>query len=84
MIEHLCSQAGIVPRVAYELDDLPAAQAFVAAGIAIVPMHGLTLATVPPGAIARPLTERPADSRTIEASPPPKRAHQSSTTSSSA
>ena len=66
MVEHLCSQVGFVPRVAYELDDLPAAQAFVAAGIAIVPMHGLTLATIPPGATARSLTGRPAGSRTIE------------------
>ena len=70
VVEHLCSQAGFVPRVAYELDDLPAAQAFVAAGIAIVPMHGLTLATIPPGATARPLTDRPAGSRTIEALAP--------------
>jgi DNA-binding transcriptional LysR family regulator len=67
VIEHLCAQAGFAPRVAYELDDLPAAQAFVAAGIAIVPMHGLILATLPPGVTARPLAERPAGSRTIEA-----------------
>jgi hypothetical protein len=33
-------------------------------------MHGLTLATIPPGATARPLTERPAGSRTIEALAP--------------
>jgi DNA-binding transcriptional LysR family regulator len=70
VIEHLCAQAGFEPRVAYELDDLPAAQAFVAAGIAVVPMHGLTLATVPPGATTRPLAERPAGSRTIEALAP--------------
>jgi DNA-binding transcriptional LysR family regulator len=56
--------------VAYELDDLPAVQAFVAAGIGVVPMHGLTLATVPPGATVRPLAERPAGSRTIEALAP--------------
>jgi len=67
VVEHLCAQAGFVPRVAYELDDLPAVQAFVAAGIAVVPMHGLILATLPPGATARPLAERPAGSRTIEA-----------------
>ena len=66
VIEHLRAQAGFAPRVAYDLDDLPAAQAFVAAGIAIVPMHGLTLSTVPAGATVRPLTERPAGSRTIE------------------
>jgi DNA-binding transcriptional LysR family regulator len=70
LVEHLCAQAGFEPRVAYELDDLPAAQAFVAAGIAVVPMHGLILATLPPGATARPLAERPAGSRTIEALAP--------------
>ena len=70
LVEHLCAQAGFEPRVAYELDDLPAAQAFVAAGIAVVPMHGLILATLPPGATARPLAERPAGSRTIDALAP--------------
>jgi DNA-binding transcriptional LysR family regulator len=70
MVEHLCAQAGFAPRVAYELDDLPAVQAFVAAGIAIVPVHGLILATLRPGATARPLAERPAGSRTIEALAP--------------
>lgn len=67
VVEHLCAQAGFSPRVAYELDDLPAAQAFVAAGIALVPMHGLTLATVPPGVVVRPLADGPAGSRTVEA-----------------
>ena len=67
VVEHLCAQAGFAPRVAYELDDLPAVQAFVAAGVAVVPMHGLTLATLPPGVVARPLAERPAGSRTVEA-----------------
>ena len=67
VVEHLCAQAGFAPRVAYELNDLPAVQAFVAAGIATVPMHGLTLTTVPPGAAVRPLAERPAGSRTVEA-----------------
>jgi DNA-binding transcriptional LysR family regulator len=70
VVEQLCAQAGFAPRVAYELDDLPAAQAFVAAGIAVVPMHGLTLASVAPGATAVPLAERPAGSRTIEALAP--------------
>ena len=70
VVEHLCAKAGFAPRVAYELDDLPAAQAFVAAGIALVPMHGLLLATLPPGATARPLSERPDGSRTIEALAP--------------
>jgi DNA-binding transcriptional LysR family regulator len=70
VVEHLCVQAGFEPLVAYELDDLPAVQAFVAAGIAVVPMHGLTLTTVPLGAIVRPLAERPAGSRAIEALAP--------------
>jgi DNA-binding transcriptional LysR family regulator len=70
LVEHLCAQAGCAPWVAYELDDLPAVQAFVAAGIAVVPMHGLTLATVPPGATTRPLAERPAGSRAVEALAP--------------
>lgn len=70
VVEHLCAQAGFAPRVVYELDDLPAVQAFVAAGIALAPMHGLTLATVPPGVTSRPLAERPAGSRTIEALAP--------------
>jgi DNA-binding transcriptional LysR family regulator len=69
VIEHLCAQAGFSPRVAYELDDLPAVQAFVAAGIAVVPMHGLALA-LPAGASALPLAERPAGSRTVEALAP--------------
>jgi DNA-binding transcriptional LysR family regulator len=70
VVEHLCAQAGFAPRVAYELDDLPSVQAFVAAGIGVVPMHGLTLTTVPRGATVRPLAERPAGSRTIEALTP--------------
>jgi DNA-binding transcriptional LysR family regulator len=70
VVEHLCAQAGFEPRVAYEIDDLSAVQAFVAAGIAMMPMHGLTLATLPPGATTRPLAERPAGSRTIEALAP--------------
>ena len=67
LVDHLCAQAGFEPQVAYELDDLPAAQAFAAAGIAVVLMHGLVLATLPSGATARPLAERPAGSRTVDA-----------------
>lgn len=67
LVEQLCATAGFSPRVAYEVDDLPAAQSFAAAGIASVLMHGLTLATVPTGATTRPLADRPAGSRTIEA-----------------
>jgi DNA-binding transcriptional LysR family regulator len=67
VVERLCAQAGFAPRVAYELDDLPAVQAFIAAGTAVALMHGLTLATVPSGVTVRPLAEHPAGSRTVEA-----------------
>ena len=70
VVEQLCADAGFTPTVAYELNDLPAAQAFVAAGIGLVPMHGLTLTTVPAGATIRLLAERPAGSRTVEALAP--------------
>ena len=70
VVEHLCAEAGFEPHVAYELEDLPAVQAFVAAGIGVVPMHGLTLTTVPRGAVARPLAEPLAGSRAIEALAP--------------
>lgn len=70
LVEQLCGEAGFAPTVAYELDDLPAVQAFVAAGIALVPMHGLTLTTVPAGATTRPLAERPTGSRMVEALTP--------------
>jgi DNA-binding transcriptional LysR family regulator len=67
VVEHLCAQAGFAPRAAYELDDPPSAQAFVAAGIAVVPMHRLMLATLPPRVTSRPLTERDAGGRLVEA-----------------
>lgn len=70
VVEHLCADAGFAPQVAYEIDDLPAAKAFVAAGIVVGAMHGLTLAPVPPGAVVRPLAERPAGSRSVEALAP--------------
>jgi DNA-binding transcriptional LysR family regulator len=69
-MEQLYAQAGSTPRVVCEVDDLPAAQAFVSAGIAVGVMHGLTLATLPSGVTVRPLAERPAGSRSIEALAP--------------
>jgi DNA-binding transcriptional LysR family regulator len=70
LVERLCADAGFRPEVAYELDDLPAAQAFAAAGIGIVVMHELTLATLPHGASARPLVARSGGARTVEALTP--------------
>jgi DNA-binding transcriptional LysR family regulator len=66
LLEQLCAQAGFTPRVAYEVDDLPAAQAFAAAGIAIVVMHRLTLHAPRPGIVVRPLAGSPG-TRTVEA-----------------
>ena len=82
VVEHLCAEAGFAPRVAYELDDLPAAQAFVAAGIAVVPMHGLTL---PPSRLAPPPARSPSDppaAAPSRRSPRPLRARRWPTTSS--
>ncbi len=70
VVEHLCAEAGFVPRAAYELDDLPAAQAFVAAGISVGLMHGLTLTTAPAGVKVIPLTEGARGARAIEALSP--------------
>jgi len=67
LVEHLCADAGFVPRIAYEVDDLVAAQAFAAAGIAVVLMHGLTVAAPFPGVVIRPLAETQASSRKVEA-----------------
>jgi DNA-binding transcriptional LysR family regulator len=67
LVEHLCAEAGFRPRIAYEVDDLVAAQAFAAAGIAVVLMHGLTIATSTQGIAIRPLADGAAGSRTVEA-----------------
>jgi DNA-binding transcriptional LysR family regulator len=44
-LERLCGDAGYAPRIAFETDDLQAAQAFVAAGLGIALMHDLTMPT---------------------------------------
>jgi DNA-binding transcriptional LysR family regulator len=67
LVERLCAEAGFKPRIAYEVDDLTAAQAFAAAGIALVLMHGLTIARSTPGIAVRPLADAAAGSRTVEA-----------------
>jgi DNA-binding transcriptional LysR family regulator len=57
VLERLFAEHGATPRVAYEIDDLRAAQSFAAAGIAVVVMHGLTAAEPPAGVAVRPLAE---------------------------
>jgi DNA-binding transcriptional LysR family regulator len=56
LVEGLFAQYGIEPRIAYELDDLQAAQAFAAAGLGVALMHGLTLQSAPRTVAIRPLT----------------------------
>lgn len=64
LVFHLCSQAGFEPRIAYEIDDLPAAVAFAAAGIGLGLMHALTHVHLPPGVTSLPLIE--GEGRAIE------------------
>lgn len=66
LVEQLCAEHGFAPRIAYEIDDLPAAKAFVAAGVCVGLMHGLTLIDRPAGVAVVPLTERDAGARRIE------------------
>ena len=55
-LERLCADAGFTPRIAFQTDDLQAAQAFVAARLGIALMHDLTLPTRREGVVIRPLT----------------------------
>jgi DNA-binding transcriptional LysR family regulator len=56
LVEALLAQNGVEPRVAYELDDLQAVQAFAAAGLGVALMHGLTLGSAPSTVAIRPLS----------------------------
>ncbi len=56
LVETLLAEHGVEPRVAYELDDLQAVQAFAAEGLGVALMHGLTLRSAPPTVAIRPLT----------------------------
>ena len=55
-LDRLCRDAGFTPHIAFETDDLQAAQAFVAAGLGIALMHDLTLPTRRHNVAVRPLT----------------------------
>jgi DNA-binding transcriptional LysR family regulator len=55
-LDRLCDDAGFTPRIAFETDDLQAAQAFVAAGLGIALMHDLTLPTRRHNIAVRPLS----------------------------
>jgi DNA-binding transcriptional LysR family regulator len=56
LVEALVAETGAELRVAYEVDDLQAAQAFAAAGLGAVLMHGLAVGAGAPGVAVRPLT----------------------------
>jgi DNA-binding transcriptional LysR family regulator len=66
LVERLMAGAGVEPRVAYEVDDLPAAQALARAGLAAVLMHGLTIPAAHPGIAVRPLRGVVAGARAVE------------------
>ena len=75
-LEHLWADVGISPRIAFQTDDLQAAQAFVAARLGIALMHDLTMPTRRDGVTVRPLTgprlARPVDAvRTADRQSPP-------------
>jgi DNA-binding transcriptional LysR family regulator len=55
-LERLWADAGFSARIAFETDDLQAAQAFVAARLGIALMHDLTLPTRRDGVVVRPLS----------------------------
>lgn len=55
-IDRLCADVGITPGIAFETDDLQAAQAFVAAGLGIALMHDLTLPMRRHNVTIRPLS----------------------------
>jgi DNA-binding transcriptional LysR family regulator len=66
LVERLFDAVDGPASVAYEVDDLRGAQAFAAAGLGIVLMHGLTLPPVADGVVVRPL-DAPHGRRRIEA-----------------
>lgn len=47
LTDDLCANAGIAPRVAFECDDLPVVQGFVAAGLGVAVVPALAVQTLP-------------------------------------
>jgi molybdate transport repressor ModE-like protein len=66
LVEELFVASGITPSIAYEVDDLRAAQAFARAGLAVVLMHGLTIPELHPGIAVRRLVDAATGTRTVE------------------
>lgn len=66
LVEQLFAAVGISPCVAYEVDDLRAAQALARAGLAVVLMHDLTIPQPHPGLEVRSLANVEEGTRTIE------------------
>ena len=56
----------MAPRVAYEVDDLPAAQAMARAGLAAVLMHRMTVPDPAPGLALRPIVDAAEGDRAID------------------
>lgn len=67
LVESLLASAGVAPEVAYEVDDLPAAQALARAGLAAALMHELTIPPERAGLAVLPLADAGAGARAVEA-----------------
>jgi DNA-binding transcriptional LysR family regulator len=65
LVERLFGAQGLHARAAYEADDLQAAQAFAAAGIAVVLMHRLTVTPPRAGLAVRPLSPAATGARRV-------------------
>jgi molybdate transport repressor ModE-like protein len=59
IMESLCRESGFQPGVAFEVDEVQAVQALVAAGVGVTLLPRLALATVHPGVAVRTLAEAP-------------------------
>jgi molybdate transport repressor ModE-like protein len=59
IMQNLCREAGFEPRVAFEVDEVTAVQALVAAGVGVTLLPRLALTAVHPGVAVRNLTEKP-------------------------
>jgi DNA-binding transcriptional LysR family regulator len=66
LVERLFLDAGVVPGIAFEVDDLAAARALAAAGLGVVLMYALTIPNPHPGLVVRPLRDGDAAARRVE------------------
>lgn len=66
LVERLFLDAGLRPEMAFEVDDLTAAQALARSGLGVVLMHALPIPTDHPGLAVRPLRDGEGAARRVE------------------